>query len=441
MKEFFFNHLERLTGDPYKNKFLLAVSGGADSSVMAALFHSWHLSFDMAHCNFHLREEDSNKDMNLVQTMATKYQCKLFIKEFNTFQEQKNSGKSIEMVARDLRYTWFAEIGKEYDYLVTAHHANDNAETLLMNLIRGTGLKGLTGIPEKNGRIIRPLLHFSAAKIRQYALQNHINFREDLSNFSDQHHRNKIRLSVIPKLEEIKPEVIKTFTHDIELIKKQYLFYQNQIDSICQKLRTEKENTIYIDINELLSYQNVEVLLYEILTQYHFNADTVHNILYHLQDHSGKRFYSKTHLMIRDRNCLIISPLDQEIISPILIHSIEELVQHGFECEMLSYQASIQFDKNPNTLYVDTDKITFPLILRSWREGDYFYPLGMKGKKKLSDYFTDKKVDLFTKQKIKLLGQQNEIIWVVGYRADNRYKIDNQHTKKYYKIKYHGSVQ
>ena len=222
MKESFYNNLKKLVGLPQDNTFLLAVSGGGDSVVMTHLFHSCGLKFAIAHCNFHLRGDDSDEDMRFVQKLAAEYGVQLFVKEFDTLNIQKESGKSVEMVARDLRYHWFEEVGQDYGFIVTAHHANDNAETLLLNLCRGTGLKGLAGIPARNGRYIRPLLPFPADELHNYATRHNLSFRTDQSNFSEQYQRNKIRLSVLPKLAEINPDLIPTLTRNTDHFRQQY---------------------------------------------------------------------------------------------------------------------------------------------------------------------------------------------------------------------------
>lgn len=439
MEELFRQHINELVDSAPSKTFLLAVSGGADSSVLAYLFAHCQLNFAIAHCNFHLRGEESNLDMMLTQRMAQDYGVTYFEKEFNTKVEQEKSGDSIEMVARNLRYTWFKEIGIEYDYIVTAHHANDNAETVLLNLSRGTGLKGLTGIPEQNGKILRPLLPFSAQQIRQFAAEKNIAFRNDSSNFSDTFHRNKIRLSVIPKLEEVNPQLIQTFSHNSQILRQQYQFYQHQIEKIKNDLvQIQGEETI-IPLDKLSLLDDKILILNEILRNYGFNEDNVKQIIHSEQGPSGKKFLSSTHVLVKDRNNLIINHLISDTHHSIIINSWEELSLYGFQTYQCSINQKPIFENNPNIIYVDETKINFPLILRHWKSGDFFFPFGMKGSKKLSDFFTNQKIDILTKDKIWLLCDGEKIIWVVGFRSDDRFKIDNK-TTNYIKIKYNESI-
>ncbi|MCQ2264458.1 MAG: tRNA lysidine(34) synthetase TilS [Bacteroidales bacterium] len=439
MEELFRQHINELVDSAPSKTFLLAVSGGADSSVLAYLFAHCQLNFAIAHCNFHLRGEESNLDMMLTRRMAQDYGVTYFEKEFNTKVEQEKSGDSIEMVARNLRYTWFKEIGIEYDYIVTAHHANDNAETVLLNLSRGTGLKGLTGIPEQNGKILRPLLPFSAQQIRQFAAEKNIAFRNDSSNFSDTFHRNKIRLSVIPKLEEVNPQLIQTFSHNSQILRQQYQFYQHQIEKIKNDLvQIQGEETI-IPLDKLSLLDDKILILNEILRNYGFNEDNVKQIIHSEQGPSGKKFLSSTHVLVKDRNNLIINHLISDTHHSIIINSWEELSLYGFQICQCSINQKPIFENNPNIIYVDEKKINFPLILRHWKSGDFFFPFGMKGSKKLSDFFTNQKIDILTKDKIWLLCDGEKIIWVVGFRSDDRFKIDNK-TTNYIKIKYNESI-
>lgn len=439
MEELFRQHINELVDSAPSKNFLLAVSGGADSSVLAYLFAHCQLNFAIAHCNFHLRGEESNLDMMLTRRMVQDYGVTYFEKEFNTKVEQEKSGDSIEMVARNLRYTWFKEIGIEYDYIVTAHHANDNAETVLLNLSRGTGLKGLTGIPEQNGKILRPLLPFSAQQIRQFAAEKNIAFRNDSSNFSDTFHRNKIRLSVIPKLEEVNPQLIQTFSHNSQILRQQYQFYQHQIEKIKNDLvQIQGEETI-IPLDKLSLLDDKILILNEILRNYGFNEDNVKQIIHSEQGPSGKKFLSSTHVLVKDRNNLIINHLISDTHHSIIINSWEELSLYGFQTYQCSINQKPIFENNPNIIYVDETKINFPLILRHWKSGDFFFPFGMKGSKKLSDFFTNQKIDILTKDKIWLLCDGEKIIWVVGFRSDDRFKIDNK-TTNYIKIKYNESI-
>ena len=429
----FYKELLLLTPDAKNARFLLAVSGGRDSVVLAHLFANCGLNFDIAHCNFHLRGEESNKEMDFVQKLPFLSSQKVFVKEFDTIAIQQKSGKSIEMVARELRYQWFEEMGKEYDYIVTAHHANDNTETVIMNLLRGTGLRGMCGIPQKNGKIIRPLLRFTGSDIDRYAREQEVDFCVDLSNLEDDFLRNKIRHHIIPELEKINPQFIKTFSKNSTLFQQQTQFLDAQIQHYKNQFIKKTKDSVTIAIDELKNNENQSLILYEMVNPFGFNADDVDNIVKSLHATSGKRFLSETHILIKDRNHLIIEKNDKKNEENICINSIEELETHGFEVEKIKNDANLEILKHPNLIYVDAEKLKFPLTIRSWKKGDVFYPFGMKTKKKLSDFFTDLKIDLLEKQKIRLLCSNEQIVWIIEYRADDRFKIDKK-TEYYHKI-------
>lgn len=416
-----------------KSRFLLAVSGGVDSMVMAHLFASCHLNFDVAHCNFHLRDEASNEDMEFVQNVDFLKDKKIFIKEFDTYKIQRDSGKSIEMVARELRYSWFEELLPEYDFLCTAHHANDNAETLLLNITRGTGYRGLNAIPQKNGKILRPLLDFSSQQIEDYARQNGISYREDASNLSLIYHRNKIRHQLIPILEEINPEFIKTASRNIKIFNSQYNFYQKQIEKVKSEYVEPCENGVKVKLSQLLLREDCPLILYEIVNDFGFAASTVESILEKPHRESGKQFFSHDYLMIHHQGDLRIYPSETVETEEFLIENEEDFRKLGFQIGRFTMQQPPKFEKSADVLYADAKKMVFPLVLRRWKSGDYFFPLGMKGKKKVSDLFTDLKVDRWQKQQAFILTSQGNIVWVVGYRSDNRFKIDET-TTEYYRI-------
>jgi len=445
MKELFIKHLESIVPDAKTARFLLAVSGGIDSSVMTHLFYTNNLHFDIAHCNFHLRGEDSNLDMNFVQNTLIQsiengyYRIpKIIIKEFDTFKLQKKSGSSIEMIARELRYNWFNELAPDYDYICTAHHINDNVETLLLNLVRGTGYKGLNGIPERNQLFIRPLLDFTSEQINQYASENNIPFRVDLSNLSNDYQRNKIRNNVIPVLQEINPGLLQTITRDIKLFNKQYQFYNHQINQIKAKLLIKERNLFKINIADLLKELTPELILYEILDDFQFNYSTTIQIFKRIMGESGKQFFSDQFFLVKDREFLIIYP--REALPNDLIIRISEpgdFEKIGFEYCEIPNSSSFLFENNPLIAYFDADSVKFPLIIRTWKKGDYFYPFGLKGKKKLSDLFTDLKLNLIQKKQVKILCEEsdsNPILWVIGFRTDDRYKVGT-HTKHIFILK------
>jgi tRNA(Ile)-lysidine synthase len=332
-----------------------------------------------------------------------------------------------------LRYQWFDEIGEEYDYMVTAHHANDNAETVIMNLMRGTGLRGICGIPPKNGKGVRPLLKFSASALEKYGLEQKIKFCVDSSNLSDDFLRNRIRHHIIPEMEKINPNVIDVFSKNCTLFQQQTQFFDAHIQQYKNQLLQEKDNRATISIETLRSIENQSLVLYEILNPFGFHADDVENILKSMNSNSGKQFFSDTHILIKDRTHFIIETKTAQKEQDIIIHNIEELEQYGFKVEKNTKNPDFSAIKSSKIIYVDIAKLNFPLTIRGWKSGDFFYPFGMKTKKKVSDFFTDLKIDLLEKQKIRILCSQDDIVWIVGYRADERFRVADD-TESYYII-------
>lgn len=427
----FLQELRTLAGDEaLRKRYLVAVSGGADSMVTASLFRDAGLQFAMAHCNFHLRGDDSDRDMRFVQETAKKWQIPLFVREFNTLAIQKNSGKSVEMVARELRYDWFSELVTDFDYLVTAHHATDAAETVLLNLCRGTGLKGLCGIPPKNGKIIRPMLAFTAQEIRQYAENQHIAYVEDYTNSDEQIARNRIRHSVIPQLEILNPQFLQTNTRSRRVLQQQYAYYQKNIEAEIKKTTSKEVDKCRINRKQLSECEDKELVLYELLTRFGFSLDTNLKLVRNSDIQPGKQFFSDSHILLVDRDYFIIQPIHESEKKIISIDSLEDLRRY-FHIEEFEYQQDTVFDKNPNILYIPKEKLTFPLQIRTWQSGDYFYPLGAKGRQKLSDFFTDHKIDRFTKEQVRLLCAGDNILWIIGLRSDERWKVRKMGTACY----------
>ena len=430
----FLQELHTLVGpNALQKRYLVAVCGGADSTVTASMFHEAGLQFAIAHCNFHLRGTDSDRDMQFVQELATRWNVQVFVREFDTLNIQKESGKSVEMVARELRYKWFEKILTDFDHLVTAHHATDAAETQLLNLTRGTGLRGLCGIPSVNGKTIRPMLPFTAKEIRQYAEDHHIAYVEDYTNRDETISRNRIRHSVIPQLETINPHFLHTNIRTRQILQRQYAYYQKHIEAAIANISSEQNDQTLIDRSLLEACEDRELILYEILNRYGFSSDVSEKLSESFQLQPGKQFLSDTHILLIDREFLILKPkMAEEKPESIEIRSSEDL-QRYFHIEEFEYQQDMVFDKNPYLLYIPKEKLTFPLTIRSWQHGDFFYPLGGKGRQKLSDYFTDHKIDRFTKERIRLLNINDQIAWIIGHRSDERFKLTSQ-TKTYYRL-------
>lgn len=408
------------------DKILLAVSGGKDSMAMLQLFIDAKLNFGVAHCNFNLRGAESDADEQLVMSVCEKHNIPFYQNSFDTKNYAEQNGVSIQMAARDLRYHWFNELSieNEYQYIATAHHKNDVAETMLINLAKGTGLSGLHGISKKAGKIIRPLLGFTREEIEEYVQENKVEYRDDKSNADNKYTRNSVRLDVIPLLEKINPNLIESLNQTANYLNDVELILQEKIEEEFRKCTEQKNGRTLFAIKKLQRLTPLSTYLYYFLKNYGFNATDISDIMDSLDEQSGKQFLSKTHQLVKDRGCLILQEIRNNINEQLTINSIKELEIKLF-WKVEQHVSSIQFKikKDTKYAYLDADKIEFPLIVKNWQEGDAFQPLGMKGKKKLSDFFIDNKVDVFTKQQIKILTQNNQIVWVVGFRIDETFKV------------------
>jgi tRNA(Ile)-lysidine synthase len=396
----------------------------------------------LAHCNFQLRGEDSDKDEIFVKELAKQYNIPLFTVKFNTKKVAEEQKISTQVAARDLRYNWFEEIRKtnNLDFIVTAHHADDNVETVLINLIRGTGLEGLTGIPERNKHIIRPLLPFSRKEIEAYAIEKKIKWREDLSNEEDKYTRNKIRHHILPVLKEINPGFNETFLQTLSHLKGSSAIVKETVKKAkCKIFHKTGKYSYQLDIKKIKKLRNVKHYLYEMLKDYGF---TEWDDVYHLLDaQPGKQVFSKTYRLIKDRDFLFLSLLEKNDTNAVYQINIHQKKQ-DIDGSTLLFRELLFKDIEKNTIfksksekevYLDKDKIEFPLFVRKWKDGDYFYPIGLQGRKKLSKFFKDEKLSVLEKENIWLLCDQNKIVWIIGRRMDDRFKISNN-TKEIIKI-------
>jgi tRNA(Ile)-lysidine synthase len=415
-------------------KILVAVSGGIDSVALCYLMHEAGCHFGIAHCNFQLRGKESDGDEKFVKQLSLKFHVPFYCKDFNTQKFSEEKKISVQMAARDLRYAWFEEIRKKYnfDYIAVAHHQDDEIETFFINLIRGTGIAGLHGIKSKAGKIIRPLMFANRKEIEEYVSKNKIRFREDSSNSSLKYLRNQVRHQLIPQLKKMNPEIEETIKSEISRIRKVEIVFYRSVEEKRKTIEKKEGSIIKFDIKKLLSLENRELYLFEFLKPYGFSGDIIEKISEGLKAESGKQFFSTTHRLIKDRSFLILSLSTTEISrwKFIITDGYKELkdpVHLKFRTENISRKFKLLKDKN--IAMFDHEKLAFPLTLRKWRSGDFFYPFGMKGKKKLSDLFTDLKLSLYDKENVWLLCSGNDIIWVVGYRSDERYKVSKD-TKK-----------
>ena len=424
-------HIEQNFAQLKDKKLLLAVSGGVDSMVLLDLFYKLRFDICIVHCNFQLRGEESDADELLVREICQEGYIPYFIESFDTLEFAKENKLSIQLAARKLRYDWFQEIiSLGFDYVLTAHHLDDNVETFLINFTRGTGLEGLTGIPAQNENVIRPLLPFSREEIENYAKEYNIQWREDSSNASDKYFRNKLRHDIVPTLKELNTGFLDSFQNTLRHLQQAESLVNDASKLVYEKVVEVKENQLEIHLNSLLQFKNYKAYLYQWLKNYGFSS---WNDIYDLVEaQSGKQVFSETHVLLKDREKLILSERKSSNNSEVLIiESIESKV--NIPLKLRFCKAVNIFETVSNCIFVDESKIKFPLTIRKWQEGDYFYPSGMNGKKKLSKYFKDEKYSLLDKENQWLLCSEDQIIWVIGKRADNRY-IANETTQNSIKI-------
>jgi len=436
----------------HDKKLLIAISGGVDSVVLMHLLQLLNFDVTLAHCNFQLRNKESDKDEEFVNNLGKKLNIEVFTTKFDTEEFASENKLSTQVAARNLRYTWFNELLEkhQFDYVVTAHHADDNLETFLINLTRGTGLEGLTGIPAINGKTVRPLLIFSRDEIVAYAKKNSIDWREDKSNASSKYLRNKIRHQIVPILKEINPSLIASFSKTTTFLQESQQIIDDRVEAIsknicinndlstapvCRTGRLEETNTtLKIDIQKLQKLSNPKAYLYQLLKKYHF---TEWNDVAHLINaQSGKQVVSKSHRLLKDRDFLLLSTLDKNIsLRAVETFFIKEnMAKITVPIHLLLTNTSEKPIKNKHSIYIDKDLLKYPLCVRKWQKEDYFYPSGMQGKKKLSKYFKDEKLSLLEKENSWLLcNATKDIIWIIGKRQDNRF-ITTNNTKNQLKI-------
>ncbi len=408
-------------------KILLTVSGGTDSSVMTHLFSETDCNFGIAHCNFLLRGKESDSEADFVEKIAKKLNKPFHKKSFDTQNFADKNKYSIQEAARILRYQWFDEISIEFDYnkIATAHHLDDSIETFFINLLRGTGTAGLRGITVMNGKVIRPLLFASRNEIEEFAQENKINFREDSSNASDDYLRNRIRHHIIPVLKQNAEGfegTMENLMEDFSLINE---IVNNQLDGWKQKNVTLNERGNFrISLDKILQEKHPSSFLSLLLYSFGITGIECKKILF--AETAGKIFHSKQYSILRDREFLILQKKDNTEMETFSISELPAEIQAENMMILISKEAKFgidSFSDNNNLMQVDKEKITLPLTLRPWKQGDYFFPLGMKGKKKISDFYTDEKIDRFHKEKIYLLLSGKDIVCILGHRIDDRFKI------------------
>jgi len=433
MLDTFKSHIE--TNFPFllTKRLLVAISGGLDSVVLAHLCKASGLNIALAHCNFNLRAAESDADEAFVLDLAEDLDLEVFIESFETEEFAKQRKVSIQVAARELRYDWFQELSQQlnFDYILTAHHADDNLETFLINFTRGTGLEGLTGIPEVNDNIVRPLLPFSRQDLEVYAIGNKIEWREDSSNASKKYLRNKLRHDIIPTLKQMNPQLLQNFKTTISNLQDAQQLVDDSLIRAQKKVISVDNELIKLDVKKLKRLSNAKAYLYELLKD--FNFTEWNDVVGLLDAQTGKQVFSETHRLLRNRDYLLLKAINsEEETDEIQISEEDKTVETPIGILFFD-EADAIFKTDKNTILVDAETLNYPLTVRKWQEGDYFHPIGMKGKKKVSKYLKDEKLSMLDKEKVFMLSSDLKIVWIIGMRADERFKV-KENTNKLLKI-------
>ncbi len=420
------------------DRVLLAVSGGMDSMIMADLFLHSPYSFAIAHCNFQLRGHEADKDESFVKAFAEQQRLDFFCKKFDTASYARQHKLSIQMAARQLRYRYFENLRENEGYTViaTAHHLDDAIETLFINIVRGTGISGLKGIPIKNNNVIRPLLFATKNELREYASAKKLAFREDKSNTDEKYLRNKIRHRLIPNMKEINPSLTESMQAFFEQMEAVNDTYQQAIAMHKKNCFRYYQDETHLLIKPLFSLPHAETMLFEFLGEYGFSSAQCRDIFKALGSQAGKRFFSGTHSLVKDRECFIISPLHEvQKKKPVqLILPGTQMISYGehvFRFETGAMDEDTDLPENARTLLADFDKLSFPLRIGPWQPGDRIQPMGMAGHKKISDILINEKIPLNKKNDILVLSSGGQVIWIPGIRASEKIRITKK-TKKYF---------
>lgn len=410
-----------------QQRYLLAVSGGVDSVVLCELSKAAGLSFAIAHCNFSLRGEESLRDEVFVRSLGEKYGVTVFVQNFDTIAFAEKKKLSIQEAARKLRYDWFDAIRKthNFSYTLLAHHANDNIETVLMHFFRGTGLEGLTGMPDENREkyCLRPMLKLKRSEILAFAKERSLTWLEDSSNASDKYTRNFFRNTLIPQVQTVFPQAEDNLLHNIRRLQETATLYNALVEDLKKKICERKGEEVHIPVLKLMPYQNTS-LPYEIIKDFGFGEPFVAELLKLAGAGSGKYISNESYRIIRHRAWFIIAP-KSITATTLVLEKEEERVAFDNQEMVLTFIEVEKFslDKSPSVAQLDAGEVQFPLLLRKWKKGDYFYPLGMRKKKKLSRFFIDQKLSQTQKEKVWVLESHKRIVWIVGHRIDDRFKV------------------
>lgn len=414
----------------------LACSGGLDSVVLAHLLSGLGYTFTIVHCNFQLRGAESERDEHFVRSLAHQFAAPVVVKKFDTALEMELSGKGVQETARDLRYKWFKQIiqadnSSKQKWLLTAHHADDQVETIFMHFFRGTGLLGLQGMKTKTDFIIRPLLFAERKMLEQYAAENGLSWVEDSSNATEDYTRNFIRHNIIPRLQEVYPSVKSSVIENGKRFEEMGLLYQQKVNEVIKRLLEKHDNGFAIPVNKLKHVVPLDTVMFEIFSAFGFGAQQVTELKKLFHASSGKYMLSSSHRVLRNRDWLLIEPIQQSEQAVKLVEHTNTQIK--IDDTLISFQeVAVDTPIPANSMYamLNLKKLKFPLLVRKWKQGDYFYPLGMNKKKKLSRFMTDLKLSLTEKEHQWVIESDKKIVWVIGRRIDDRFKINDSTSPK-----------
>lgn len=420
------------------HRLLVGVSGGPDSVVLMHLLARLRNDLAVAHCNFNLRGEDSGNDEKFVLKLAEQYGVPCFRSSFPTREYAAEKGISIEMAARELRYNWFEQTRAEngFDYIVVGHHLDDVLETFMLNLTRETGIRGLSGIKAKAGKIIRPLLFATRADIESYIEENELVFCIDRTNADTAYKRNAVRHRILPEFERLNPAFKKNLQQTIRYLWQTEQVYRSKIDEVRKKVLHTDGNWVKIEVSKLQHYKPLSTYVFELLRPYGFNSEVVEMLSKLEAGDSGQQFFSPTHRLVCNRNEWIITSLIEAEPQQVFYISADDVALNTpvkLVLQTEKYDENYIIEKKSSVAVLDFEQLRFPLVLRKWRQGEYFKPLGMDGFKKLSDFFIDEKYSIPEKENTWILYSDNKVVWLVGKRIDDRFKVTDE-TQKVLKI-------